>query len=963
MSNKKETDIIITLVSPIVRPYIDDFIKHLFGTDYTFKYRYRVSPRKVEFEPYTGKAYVPDKRRYSDVNYCNTKQFGTSRMSGLSILESLLNNRQITVHDTKWNGERSVNQKETQLANEKAEAIRDEFRRWIFSNEKRKEEILEAYNDKYQLPERPVYNGDKFAFPGMDDNFSLRPYQKDGVAGILYHNENDEDSKNTLLCHTVGSGKTAIMIAGAMKLKEFGISPKNLFVVPNNILEQWGKDFKSIYPNARVLVADPKKDFCKAKREATLQKIRDDTTLDAIIMAQSSFDRLWVSRDFIIKDLKDQAKRLNRIQARIIAQGKPPSEKLMKDRKKVSDKFVKYASQHSDEGICFDHLNITGLFVDESQYYKNLPTTTSLKIKGVPTAESKKSSNMLYKVRCVQQNGARVVFATGTPISNTLAEVFVLQQYLEPNLLEKTENDTFDAFVANFAEITENPELDVTTSKYQITRRLGKFNNLQLLVRQFSQVAIFHNHQLDNTDLPAFDGYEDIVVKKTRALGAYLHDLSVRASAVKAGMVDRSEDNMLLITTDGRKAALDIRLVDPEGMFSIDSKAYRCAEKVAEIYFQTKEEKLTQVIFCDYGTPKTSFNMYDELKRLLLNEGVDESDIAFIHDYKTEAQKRKLFEAVNNGDIRIVIGSTSKLGVGVNIQERLFAAHHLDTPWRPSDLIQREGRILRQGNTNKKVRIFRYITEGSFDAYSWQLVEAKQRFISEFSSGQVNVNTASDIDNTVLSYAQIKALCIGNPRIKERVEKQNELTRLLLLRTKENEEQLVLEDNLRYMKKTLETLKEERVPLRIDAAKVKDNPKPEKLTADWKQLRSDIRRSVMQRPASQSEKFVATYRGFDLILPAEVQQDDPHLLLIHHGSYRVELGESDKGIMVRIDNALDAIPTHLERLNSRIQSLTDEMSRTEQALRSHRKDKYDKQIETLREVIRDLDDEIAKADK
>lgn len=277
--------------------------------------------------------------------------------------------------------------------------------------------------------------------------------------------------------------------------------------------------------------------------------------------------------------------------------------------------------------------------------------------------------------------------------------------------------------------------------------------------------------------------------------------------------------------------------------------------------------------------------------------------------------------------------------------------------------MQREGRIIRQGNTNKKVRIFRYITEGSFDAYSWQLVEAKQRFISEFSSGQANVNTASDIDNTVLSYAEIKALAIGNPLIKERVEKQNELNRLLLLRTKENEEALVLKDNLRYMTETLETLKEERVPLRIDAAKVKDNPKSEKLTAEWKQLRSDIRRSVMQRPASQSEKFVATYRGFDLILPAEVQQDDPHLLLIHHGSYRVELGESDKGIMVRIDNALDAIPTHLERLNSRIQSLTDEMIRTEQALRSHRKDKYDKQIETLREVIRDLDDEIAKADK
>lgn len=953
---KVTDEIVITLASPLAVPYLDEFIVNLLGQDYAFKYRYRCAPRKIEFDEYSGKKHIPDKDRYGGMHLRNTKTYGTSRMSALAILEHLINNRPIMVYDNKWNGERSINEKETHLANEKAKVIADKFERWIFENLKRKNELKEAFFEKYNITKKCSFDGSALAFPEMAENFELRPYQKDAVAAIL-ENGKSIDSRNKILCHTVGAGKTAIVIAACMKLKQAHKSEKNLIIVPKDILNQWSTMFKSIYPNANVLVIAPS-DFTPSKRNKVLQQIRD-TDSDAVIMSKSSFDMIALSKQFLINETEQKIKDLNNKQAKIIASGKRPSSKLMKDRRKLSDVLVKISAKEQSNAICFDELGITKLFVDESQSYKNLPLASSLKVKGFSGAGSKKCADMLRKARCVQTNGGGVVFATGTPLNNSLAELFVLQTYLQPELLIKTGNEDFDTWVSNFAEITEDLEIDVTTSKFVPTRRLSKFNNLKLLTEQFSQVAIFHDYQLDNSELPEFDGYEDIIIKKTKALARYLEYISERATKVKAGEVPRSTDNMLKITTDGRKAALDIRLASPFGTFHIESKAYYCASKVAEIYYETKKDKLTQVVFCDLGTPKTTFNMYDELKRLLANEGVIEEEIAFIHDYTTDAKKKKLFEDINSGKIRIVIGSSSKLGTGVNIQSRLVAAHHLDVPWRPSDLIQREGRIIRQGNINKKVRIFRYITEGSFDAYSWQIIEAKARFIAEFTSGQNDINTASDIDETVLSYAEVKALAIGNPFIKTRVEKQNELNRLLMLRAKEREEIAVLKDNLRQMEESYKQISEKKSRLTSDYSIVKENPRPKKASPERNELKNALFEAVGTYIAQPEARVATSYRGFDLVLPSNRQEGEtPYIIVSGKEQYNVELGESPKGVLVRIDNAIDGIGDTLNKLQNRKNSLTNEIRDARLSINAYEEDKFNIEIDKLRLIISEIDEQI-----
>ena len=614
--------------------------------------------------------------------------------------------------------------------------------------------------------------------------------------------------------------------------------------------------------------------------------------------------------------------------------------------------------------IHFDELGITRLFVDEAHNFKNVSIETKTnKVLGISGSGSKKCQDMMDKVHMIQKkNGGKgVIFATGTPITNSITDVFIMQQYLQSGELAMLDLQSFDAWIGMFAERSTEFEIDVDTSNYKLATRFAKFHNLPELTSLLSSIADFH--QIDKSvGIPMHDGYKDTLVSKTPAFAAYLDDLSQRADDVRGGKVSRKEDNLLKITTDGRKAALDLRLVDPNATFTCQSKVARCAENVADIYFNNTRTKATQLIFCDTSTPKKGFNVYDELKTSLIKLGVSETQIAYIHDAETEVKRAQLFIKIRSGAIRILIGSTFKLGLGVNIQDKLIALHHIDVPWRPADMTQREGRILRQGNTNAKVYIYRYITEGSFDAYSWQLLETKQRFISDLLSGSLTARSSTDIENTVLDYAEIKALAVGNPLVKKRVESANKLTRYLILqrklvdsRIRMGKELLELPGKLAHQKELIVRCEEDisyyqdwqatHPPITEDCLKKDEAEKR-------KSLRKYITSAVKSYVLETREKTLMTYRGFDIILPANMTPEKPYVWLSHQGKYYVELGDTEIGNLTRIDNYLDTLNKHLEKLkigllkfNKKEIELKTELAKDENY--SEQIEKYGAEVEML----------------
>ncbi|MBQ7500533.1 MAG: DEAD/DEAH box helicase family protein [Clostridia bacterium] len=926
-------DIYITLGSPWVpADIIDDFIIHMLGDPGDDRYYYRSYETRIEdmktvHDEITGTWEIPEKSRYNH-SVGVRKTYGTDKLEALHILEKTLNMKAVAVTDeiqclTNASGtKRVINKTETVAAIEKQQKMIAEFQKWVWQDEKRKERLETIFENKFSCVKRRIFDGSFLTFPGMSPSVGLYPYQKDAVARIIF-------TPNTLLAHDVGAGKTYVMIAAGQELLRMGLSKKNLYVVPNNIVGQWKNIFSIMYPNANVLCVDPKS-FAPHKREDVLEKIRDND-YDGIIMAYSCFEQIPLSKEYYVDELKKKKEKL----AEAVKDKTKATSRLKKKREAAEKALAELLSTFDDmyDTVYFDELGITRLFVDEAHNFKNVPIDTKAKnVLGINSTGSKKCQDMMDKVHMVQKQncGKGVVFATGTPITNSITDAYIIQRYLQSGELALIDLQSFDGWIGMFAEKVTEFEIDVDTSTYRLATRFSKFHNLPELTALLSSIADFH--QVDESaGIPAFDGYNDALISKTPDLAAYLDDISLRADQVRSGTVGRKEDNMLKITTDGRKAALDLRLVDPNAVFTYQSKVARCSETVADIYYKTSPGRCAQLIFCDTSTPKAGFNIYTELKDRLVLLGVPENVIAFIHDAGTEAKRSVLFAKVRSGEIRILIGSTFKLGLGVNVQERLIAMHHIDVPWRPADMTQREGRILRQGNTNRKIYIFRYITEGSFDAYSWQLLETKQRFISGLLSGSLTERSGGEIENTVLDYAEVKALAVGDPMIKQRVETANELSRYMTLQRKAVDSKLRLEKELLELpgriKNQLDLIENCKRDIASYADWQKDNPpaadnRSKKEEAEKrKQLREFIGSALKDNILKMKEITLVSYRGFDLILPANMIAEKPFVWLKKSGRYYVELGDTDTGNLIRIDNCLDSLSEYLDKLSAGLEKL------------------------------------------
>lgn len=959
-------DIYITLGSPWVpADIIDDFILHLFGDPFKHcRYNQAVIDRMMEswktiHDEITGTWEIPCKSRYND-SVGVRETYGTDNLEALYILEKTLNMQTIVVKDkiccaTNASGvKRVINKAETAAAIEKQQKLIKEFQKWVWEDDARKERLERIFENNFSCIRRRIFDGSFLRFPDMSAQINLYPYQKDAVARIIF-------TPNTLLAHDVGAGKTYVMIAAAMEMRRMGLSEKNMFVVPNNIVGQWKNIFHEMYPSADILCVDPKS-FAPSKRESVLERMRDND-FDGIIIAYSCFEQIPLSKGYYQNLLIDEQKHI----AEIAGKKNKATSRLKKKQAAVSKALSELSVAMDDlyNGVYFDDLGITRLFVDEAHNFKNVPFETKTNnVLGINSSGSKRCQDMMDKVHMIQKknDGKGVVLATGTPITNSITDAYIMQRYLQSGELGMLDLQSFDSWIGMFAERVTEFEVDVDTSTYRLATRFAKFHNLPELTSLLSSVADFH--QVDESaGIPAFDGYNDALVSKTPAFAAYLADISTRADNVRKGRISRKDDNMLKITTDGRKAALDLRLVDPNASFTYQSKVARCSENVADIYFKTSADKSTQIIFCDTSTPKAGFNIYTELKDRLVLHGVPESKIAFVHDAETETKRSQLFAKVRSGDIRILIGSTYKLGLGVNVQERLIALHHIDVPWRPADMTQREGRILRRGNTNSKVYIYRYITEGSFDAYSWQLLETKQRFISELLSGSLTERSGTDIADTVLDYAEVKALAVGDPLVKQRVEAANELTRYMALQSKLVESRIRLEkellkipgqihnqiDLIEYCKQDLAFYTEWRkINPPVEDSKLKKEEAEKRKT-----LREFIGTAIRKHVLETKEKTLISYRGFDIVLPANMTLEKPYVWLKKSGKYYVELGDTDIGNLIRIDNYLDSLGDHLSKLTLNLEKLREKEKDIRVEL--SKDESYINQIETYKNKVKKLD--------
>ena len=919
-------DIYITLGSPWVpADVIDDFILHLIGIEkIDGEYPAAAEPflqaqYSVRHDDLTGLWEVPEKTRfrkshehgkYEQYNY---SIYGTPRMDMLYLLENILNMKTIAIYDTvdPTKKERIINQKETVKILEKQEKMIGEFKQWVWNDEKRKARLQGAYCRRYGNIKKRVFDGSFLDLPDMNPEIQLRKHQKDSIARIIM-------SPNTLLAHDVGAGKTYTMIAAGMELRRLGKSNKNLYVIPNNIMPQWVEMFGKMYPNANILVVN-NRNFCLKKRAATLNRIIDED-FDAILMTYSCFDMLSLSQKYYMEFYEEKLKMLDKASTNFYSKGDIDRKRASVHR--LMDKLQDDMSKNVCE-IPFDMLGINTLFVDEAHNYKNVPLESGImRVKGFNKSGSYKCKGMMDKVHCVQRqnNGGRVILATGTPITNSITDIFVLQKYLQDGELEFLGIQNFDSWVGMFAKKTTEFEIDVDTNKYHLATRFSKFYNVPELTNILSTVADFYH--VDSTDeIPEFDGYTDSVRVGNDDFKDYLREISTRADDVRKKRVPKTVDNLLKITTDGRKAALDMRLIDMVYGLDVDSKVFRCAENIMEIYEKTRDKKLIQMVFCDMSTPKQGFNLYDELKGLLKVMGMPENEVAFIHDADTEAKKKLLFRDLRNGIVSVIVGSTFKMGLGVNVQKRLCALHHLDVPWRPADMVQREGRILRQGNTCKKVQIFRYITKGSFDAYSWQLLESKQKFISQILSGHITVREGDDVDETVLNYAEVKALAIGNPLIKRRVELVNDLDKYKILNRDYEEERIKKQRLLAELPEQIAKQEQRIKNTEKDIAFVAENPNTynDMKYEEQKKIRDAIYSAVKLHINARFERNILTYQGFDVVVPAHMKpkvppsKDEkeallkepiPYVFVKRCGTYYMEI-ESQSGITKRLNNLLE----------------------------------------------------------
>ena len=915
--------------------YIQQFMEETFETPY-----YLRRSIEVKFSEMTAEWRINGKSSpsYNDVAAYVT--YGTDRANAYRILEETLNLKDIRIYDTiedpDGKQKRVLNKKETTLAQQKQQAIKDAFQDWVWKDPRRREALVTKYNELFNSTRPREYDGSHIRFGGMNPDITLREHQRNAIAHVLY-------GGNTLLAHEVGAGKTFEMAASAMESKRLGLSQKSMFVVPNHLTLQWANEFLHLYPSAKLLVAT-KKDFETANRKKFCARIATGD-YDAVIIGHSQFEKIPLSPERQERQLREQIDEIEGAIAELKWQrGENFTIKQMeKTRKSLEARLDKLiAADKKDDVITFEQLGVDRLFVDESHAFKNLFLYTKMRnVAGLSTSEAQKSSDMFMKCRYMDEitGGRGVIFATGTPVSNSMTELYTVMRYLQYGTLQKKNLTHFDSWASTFGETTTAIELAPEGTGYRARTRFAKFFNLPELMNMFKEVADIKTSDQLNLPVPEAK-FETVVVQPSEHQQDMVAELSERAAAVHAGIVDPSEDNMLKITSDGRKLGLDQRLMNPLLPDDPDSKLNACVGNVLRIWQDGQADKLTQLVFCDLSTPKNdgTFNVYDDIKTKLIANGVPVEEIAFIHDADTEAKKKDLFAKVRTGQVRVLLGSTQKMGAGTNVQDKLVAVHHLDVGWRPSDMTQRNGRIIRQGNQNKEVQVYQYVTEGTFDAYLYQTLENKQKFISQIMTSKSPVRSCDDVDEQALSYAEIKALCAGNPLIKEKMDLDIDVARLKVLKADHQSQQYRMEDKLlKYFPAEIEKQTGYIHGFEADIKTVEAHPQISEGFCGM-----DIRGKHYAEKADAGEWILAackevkgsdpvplgSYRGFQMELSFDSFRHEYDITLKGSMSHRVALGTDARGNITRLDNALAGITERLERANEQLTNLYNQQEAT-----------------------------------
>ncbi len=925
----------------ISEDYITQFMAETFHTP-----RYYVGDRiKVQYAEVTGQWNVTGKSIDSYGNALVTSTYGTQRANAYRLLEDALNLRDTKIYDTMQDADgehRELNRKETMLAQQKQELIREEFKSWIFKDMHRREDLCQIYNERFNSIRPREYDGSHIQFVGMNPEITLMPHQKNAVAHVLYGN-------NTLLAHCVGAGKTFQMIAAGMEAKRLGLSQKNLYVVPNHLTEQWGSDFLRLYPGANILVAT-KKDFEPANRKRFCSRIATGD-YDAVIIGHTQFEKIPLSRERQIAMLEQQ---IADITFSIEEAGRQAGQnytvkQLEKTKKSLQAKMKKLNDQtRKDDVVTFEQLGVDRLFVDESHSFKNLFLYTKMRnVAGISQTDAQKSSDMFMKCRYMDEltGGRGITFATGTPVSNSMTELYTIMRYLQYDTLMRMGMGHFDSWAATFGETVTAIELSPEGTGYRAKTRFARFFNLPELISIFKEAADIQTSDMLNLPVPEAEFINE-VLKPSEEQQEMVGAFSERAESVRAGLVNPTEDNMLKITNDGRKCALDQRLLNELLPDDETSKVNTCVKNAYQVWEEGKADRTTQLIFCDLSTPKEdgSFNVYDDVREKLVARGVPKEEVAFIHEYNTEAKKADLFAKVRAGQVRILMGSTPKLGAGTNVQDRLIALHHLDCPWKPSDLEQQEGRILRQGNQNEKVKIFRYVTENTFDAYMWQILENKQKFISQIMTSKSPVRACEDVDDTALSYAEIKALATGNPYIKEKMDLDVQVSKLKLLKANHTSQIYRLESDIaKNFPVQISALKERIAGMQADLQVIKSVDLQDNDAfvmnvgnvnyADKKEAGEALLAACAGLKTVSTGGKVGEYHGFRLSATFNAFTHTFELTVKGKCSYKLEIGKDPAGNIQRIHNAFSSIEKKLAESEQKLETVQQQLATAQEEVK------------------------------
>ena len=978
----------------IDKEYIRQFMYETFDTP-----RYLRGTIDVNYAAFTAEWQITGKNSIAYNNIAAYTTYGTDRANAYRILEDSLNLRDVRIYDTIEDAEgrerRVLNAKETTLAAQKQQAIREAFKDWIWKDPERRQALVRQYNEEMNGIRPREYDGSHIVFSGMNPEITLREHQKSAIAHVLY-------GGNTLLAHEVGAGKTFDMVAAAMESKRLGLCQKSIFVVPNHLTEQWASEFLRLYPSANILVTT-KKDFETRNRKKFCARIATGD-YDAIIIGHSQFERIPISRERQERLLQEQIWEITEGIEEVQASGgeRFTVKQLERTKRGLEARLEKLQAEHrKDDVVTFEQLGVDRMFVDEAHNYKNMFLYTKMRnVAGLSTSDAQKSSDMFAKCRYLDEiTGSRgVVFATGTPVSNSMTELYTMQRYLQYERLREMDMVHFDCWASRFGETVTALELAPEGTGYRARTRFSKFFNLPELMNLFKEIADIKTADQLHLPTPEVE-YHTVVAKPTEHQQEMVQALSERAALVHGGTVDPSVDNMLKITSDGRKLGLDQRIISPLLPDEAGTKVNQCVANILQIWRDGQADKLTQLVFCDISTPKAApsrkvaksagssldspeihaletaiplpepepaFTVYEDIRQKLIAQGVPPEQIAFIHEANTEVRKKELFAKVRTGQVRVLMGSTSKMGAGTNVQDRLVALHDLDCPWRPGDLAQRKGRIERQGNQNPLVHVYRYVTEGTFDAYLWQTVENKQKFISQIMTSKSPVRSCDDVDETALSFAEIKALCAGDPRIKERMDLDVEVSRLKLMKADHQSKQFRLEDNLlTYFPEQIEKNKGYIRGLETDMQTLSQHPHPEDGFAGM-EIRGDTLVDKENAGAALLDACkevkgpdpvqIGSYRGFAMYVSFRAFEKQYELTLRGEMSHTAVLGTDPRGNLTRIDNALAQMPQRLESVKAQLENLYQQQEAAKAEL--GRPFPYEQELRTKSARLLELDMEL-----